>query len=165
MWGQANPEVVATIPLGFPFLYSLSPPLGSTVYKMQMDQSGKGWYLVTCIIGLLYIHLNGCRLRVLIDSCKLYNNRLYCACHSHNSVCYNQMYVGIEYLWIPDTTERLYFYFSISCIGEGNGNPLQCSGLENPRDRGAWWAAVYGVAQSRTWLKRFSSSSNRLLGA
>ena len=58
-----------------------------------------------------------------------------------------------------DTTERLYFHFSLSCIGEGNGNPLQCSCLENLRDRGAWWAAVYGVAQSRTWLKRLSSSS------
>ena len=49
-----------------------------------------------------------------------------------------------------DTTERLHFHFSLSCIGEGNGNPLQCSCLENPRDRGAWWAAVHGVAQSRT---------------
>ena len=47
-----------------------------------------------------------------------------------------------------DMTERLHFHFSLSCIGEGNGNPLQCSCLENPRDRGAWWAAVYGVAQS-----------------
>ena len=53
-----------------------------------------------------------------------------------------------------DTTERLPFHFSLSCIGEGNGNPLQCSCLENPRDGGAWWAAVYGVAQSRTRLKR-----------
>ena len=51
-------------------------------------------------------------------------------------------------------------HFSLSCSGEGNGNPLQCSCLENPRDRGAWWAAVYGVAQSRTQLKRLSSSSN-----
>ena len=50
-------------------------------------------------------------------------------------------------------SERLPFHFSFSCIGEGNGNPLQCSCLENPRDRGAWWAAVYGVAQSRTRLK------------
>ena len=50
-------------------------------------------------------------------------------------------------------TERLHFHFSLSYIGEGNGNPLQCSCLENPRDRGAWWAAVYGVAQSRTRLK------------
>ena len=52
-----------------------------------------------------------------------------------------------------DTTERLHFHFSLSCIGEGNGNPLQCSCLENPREGGAWWAAVYGVAQSRTRLK------------
>ena len=58
-----------------------------------------------------------------------------------------------------DTTERLHFHFSLSCIGEGNGNPLQCSCLENPRDSRAWWAAVYGVAQSQTWLKRLSSSS------
>ena len=54
-----------------------------------------------------------------------------------------------------DTTERLHFHFSLSCTGEGNGNPLQCSCLENPRDGGAWWAAVYGVAQSRTRLKGF----------
>ena len=57
-------------------------------------------------------------------------------------------------------TERLHFHFSLSCIGEGNGNPLQCSCLENPRDGGTWWAAIYGVAQSRTWLKRLSSSSS-----
>ena len=59
-----------------------------------------------------------------------------------------------------DTTERLPFHFSLSCIGEGNGNPLQCSCLENLRDGGAWWAAVYGVAQSRTRLKQLSSSSS-----
>ena len=59
-----------------------------------------------------------------------------------------------------DTTERLRFHFSLSCIGEGNGNPLQCSCLENPRDWGAWWAAVYGVTQSRTRLKWLSSSSS-----
>ena len=51
-----------------------------------------------------------------------------------------------------DTTERLHFHFSLSYVGEGNGNPLQCSCLENPRDSGAWWAAVYGVAKSRTRL-------------
>ena len=62
--------------------------------------------------------------------------------------------------WELDTTERLHFHFSLSCIGEGNGNPLQCSCLENPRDGEAWWAAVYGVAQSRTRLKRLSSSSS-----
>ena len=60
-----------------------------------------------------------------------------------------------------DTTERLHFHFSLSCIGEGNGNPFQCSCLENPRDGEAWWAAVYGVAQSRTRLKRLSSSSSQ----
>ena len=52
------------------------------------------------------------------------------------------------------------FHFPLECIGEGNGNPLQCSCLENPRDGGAWWAAVYGVAQSRTRRKRLSSSSS-----
>ena len=58
------------------------------------------------------------------------------------------------------TTEWLHFHFSLSLIGEQNGNPLQCSCLENPRDGGAWWASVYGVAQSRTRLKRLSSSSS-----
>ena len=61
-----------------------------------------------------------------------------------------------------DTTERLHFHFSLSCIGEGNGNPLQYSCLENPRDRGAWWAAVSGVAQSWTRLKRLSSILNKV---
>ena len=60
-----------------------------------------------------------------------------------------------------DTTERPHFHFSFSCIGEGNGNPLQCSCLENPRDGGAGWAAVYGVAQSWTRLRRLSSSSSK----
>ena len=59
-----------------------------------------------------------------------------------------------------DMTERLHFHFSLSCLGEGNGNPLQCCCLENPRDGGAWRATVYGVAQSRTQLKRLSSSSS-----
>ena len=61
-----------------------------------------------------------------------------------------------------DTTERLHLHFSLSCTGGGNGNPLQCSCLENPRDGGAWWAAIYGVAQSRTRLKRLSSSSSMI---
>ena len=55
-----------------------------------------------------------------------------------------------------DTTERFHFHFSLSCIGEGNGNSLQCSCLENPRDGGAWWAAVYGVAQIQTRLKQLT---------
>ena len=59
-------------------------------------------------------------------------------------------------------TERLHFHFSLSCIGEGNGKPLQCSCLENPRDGGAWWAAVCGVAQSPTRLKQLSSSCSNV---
>ena len=61
-----------------------------------------------------------------------------------------------------DATERLHFHFPLSHNGEGNGNPLQCSCLENPRDGRAWWAAVYGVAQSWTRMKRLSSSSSRV---
>ena len=63
------------------------------------------------------------------------------------------------HLWAhteSDTTERLHFDFSLSCIGEGYGNPLQCSCLENPRDGGAWWAVIYGVAQSQTQLSDFT---------
>ena len=60
-------------------------------------------------------------------------------------------------------TERLHFHLSLSCIGEGNGNSLQCSCLENPKDGGAWWTAVYRIAQSGTRLKRLSSSSNSMV--
>ena len=66
----------------------------------------------------------------------------------------------VQWLRICCQCKRLHFHFSLSCIGEGNGNPLQCSCLENPRDRGAWRAAVFGVAQSRTQLKWLSSSSS-----
>ena len=62
-----------------------------------------------------------------------------------------------------DTTEWLHCHFSLSCTGEGNGNPLQCSCLENTRDGGAWWASIYEVAQSRTWLKQLSSSSSSMV--
>ena len=65
--------------------------------------------------------------------------------------------MGSQRVW---QTERLHFHFSLSCIGKGNGNPLHCSCLENPRDGGTWWAAVYGVTQSWTWLKQLSSSSS-----
>ena len=61
-----------------------------------------------------------------------------------------------------DLTERLHFHFSLSCIGEGNGTPLQCSCLEKPRDGGAWWAAVCGVRESQTRLKWLSSSSSTM---
>ena len=64
--------------------------------------------------------------------------------------------------WGLGTIQWLHFHFSLSCIGEGNGNPLQCSCLENPRDGGAWWAAIYGVTQSRTRLKQLSNSSSIL---
>ena len=60
--------------------------------------------------------------------------------------------------FVQTHAERLHFHFSLSCTEEGNGNPLQCSCLEDPRDGGAWWAAVYGIAQSRTRLKRLSSN-------
>ena len=66
-------------------------------------------------------------------------------------------------LWGLDTNEWLHFHFSLACIGEGNGNPLQCSCLENPGDRGAWWASVYGVTHSQTRLKWLSSSSSQVL--
>ena len=75
---------------------------------------------------------------------------------SQHLLPYNRIYLSAE----SDMTERLPFHFSLPCIGEGNGNPLQCSCLENPRDGGAWWEAVYGVAQSRTRLKQLSSSSS-----
>ena len=63
--------------------------------------------------------------------------------------------------WGSDTTERLHFHFSLSCIGEGNGNPLQCSCLENLRDRGVWWAAISLVTQSQTRLKWLSNLANK----
>ena len=63
-------------------------------------------------------------------------------------------------LFKKDMQMETYFHCSLSCIGEGNGNPLQCSCLENPRDSGAWWAAVCGVTQSQTRLKWLSSSSS-----
>ena len=72
------------------------------------------------------------------------------------NLSYMLYYIEVE----SSTSEWLHFHFSLLCIGERNGNPLQCSSLENPRDGGAWWAAAYGVAQSRTKLKRLSSSSS-----
>ena len=65
---------------------------------------------------------------------------------------------GVAKSWIQLSDFTFTFTFLLSCIGEGNGNPLQCSCLENPRDGGAWWAPVYGVTQSRTRLKQLSSS-------
>ena len=70
-------------------------------------------------------------------------------------------WVAVHGVAKSDTTEQLHFHFSLPCIGEGNGNPLQCSCLENSRDGGAWWAAVYEVTQSRTRLKWLSGSSRK----
>ena len=85
-------------------------------------------------------------------------------------LCWDGLQALIKTLWETlflawgryelDTTERLHFHFSLSRTGEGNGNPLQCSCLENPRDGGAWSAAIYGVTQSQTRLKQLSSSSS-----
>ena len=68
---------------------------------------------------------------------------------------------ALQSMGLLDTTERLHFHFSLSCIGEGNGNPLQCSCLENPSVGGAWWAAVYGVTQSRTRLSDLAAAAER----
>ena len=73
---------------------------------------------------------------------------LTCQFYTHGSRL-TPLYLGLS----PQLCERLHFHFSLSCVGVGNGNPLQYSCLENLRDRGAWWAAVYGVAQIRTRLK------------
>ena len=105
------------------------------------------------------------RWRVFAENCKQYRRRqwhptpvlLPGKSHGRRSLVGCRLWGRTE----SDTTERLHFYFSLSCIGEGNGNPLQYSCLENPRDGGAWWAAVYGVAQSWTRLKRLSSSSSK----
>ena len=85
------------------------------------------------------------------------NFSLYFLCHFFGWIIYS-------FPNLLNTTEQLHFHFSLSCIGEGNGNQLQCSCLENPRDGGAWWAAIYGVAQSQTRLKQLSSSNNLLNG-
>ena len=87
----------------------------------------------------------------------VYTSRSCCAIEQYGAQLKHITSRGLEE---SDTTERLHFPFSFSWTGEGNGDPLQCSCLENPRDRGAWWAAVYGVAQSRTRLNRCSSSSS-----
>ena len=93
---------------------------------------------------IIFFHSEGCLFTLLIVSFAM--QKLLSLIRSH--------------LFTLDATERLHFHFSLSCIGEGNGNPLQCSCLENPRDGGAWWAAIYRVARSRTQLKWLSSSSN-----
>ena len=91
--------------------------------------------------------------------CPVYYNQCFDE-HWGTRVSFNS---GFPWCICPAVGLLGHFHFSLSRIGEGNGNPLQCSCLENPRDGGAWWAAVYGVAQSRTWLKQLSSSSKAVL--
>ena len=125
--------------------------------------------IALAIWGLLWFHINFriiCSSSVENGKCHGYFDKSEKAMAPHSST----LAWKIPWMEVPgrlqsmgsqesDTTERLNFHFSLSCIGEGNGNPLQCSCLENPRDRGDWWAAVYGVTQTRTRLKQLSSSS------
>ena len=124
---------------------------------MQIEQSSfsylplKSGFLLYCPVYsmLLLIHQNANQ--------ALLRGVLPGESHGHRSLVGCSPWGRLE----SDTTEQLDFHSSLSCIGEANGNPLQCSCLENPRDGGAWWATVDGVAQSRTRLKRLSSSSSK----
>ena len=112
------------------------------------------------------------KIRVVSSSSFVFNNRMFWVYHfALYTSCKETVLGGVKKkeailgklvhgVAKSDTTEQLHFHFSFPCIGEGNGNPLQCSCLENPRDGGAWWVAVYGVTQSRTRLKWLSSSSS-----
>ena len=107
------------------------------------------------VLGLLYCSHWGtelCFCHALLWLASLTYTTWCVTCLSGNSVLHSSL-LGVVIDW-------LHLHFSLSWIGEGNGNPLQCSCLENPRDGGVWWAAVYGVAQSWTRLKRLSSSSS-----
>ena len=120
-----------------------------------------------------------CKIKLLtsytFSNIEHWNNRnrnwLIVQCHLCKLKTYKTIYYEVSYIFNKsspwgreesDTTERLPFHFSFSCIGEGNGSPLHCSCLESPRDGGAWWAAVYGVTQSRTRLKWLGSSSSSI---
>ena len=117
------------------------------------------------IYTLLSIYANYRTSKNLLNSTDNCYNRFYLRTYSEKAMAPQSSTLAWKIPWTEEpgrlqtmgsrrvTTERLHFHFSLSCIGEGNGNPLQCSCLENPRDRGAWWAAVYGVSQSRTQLK------------
>ena len=129
-------------------------------WRAQVHRVAKSWtrlkqlstHVCTQILGRTSITL-----LCLLIPCLLFF--LYC---DYSTDAYNKSLPSFHENKYPKyiSTERLHFDFSLSCIGEGNGNPLQCSCLENPRDGGAWWVAVYGVAQSRIRLKRLSSSNS-----
>ena len=132
--------------LGDEHILKLTMVIVAHIYKDTKIHWIRYFKWVNCMLCELYLHSNGTPLQY------------FCLEKSHG----RRSLVGCS-PWgreESDTTERLHFHFSLSCIGEGNGNPLQCSCLENPRDGEAWWAAIYGVAQSRTRLKRLSSSSS-----
>ena len=139
------------------FIESLFSSLFINMFKMLLNSEHKSW---------LITHLSVLAIAVLLRSFRTFHWRRQ---WHPTPVLFPRKSHGWRNLigcspWgheESDITERLQFLFSLSCIGEGNGNPLQCSCLENPRDRGAWWVAVYGVTQSRTQLKRLSSSSSR----
>ena len=145
-------------------MYSQSGSLQKTFINPWPDQ-----YL--CVRFTIYSSTNGNNSQVRFSSLCPSNLSPLCSCYGQALVCGPQgVDAFLECMWyLPvlyvnsaesDTTEGLHFHFSLSCLGEGNGSPLQCSCLENPRDGGAWWAAVYGVAQSWTQLKQLSSSSS-----
>ena len=118
-----------------------------------------------------YLYLGKSKSKLTILVCTQCSNKVQLTLHTEKAMASHSSTFAWKIPWTEepgglqsmgslesDTTERLHFHFSLSCIGEGNGNPLQCSCLENPRDGEAWWVAVYGVTQSRTQLKRLSSN-------
>ena len=113
----------------------------------------------TCHVTLLLLEIS---LVIYMDNNRLYKLYYVSLPRLHVLAATTLTFSLLRHVKNPGLTERLHFQFSLSCIGRGNGNPLQCSCLENPRDGGAWWAAIYGVAQSQTRLKWLSSSSTRL---
>ena len=143
---------------------ALSPPALGAVSVLESGRSDRCW-VETPLVVFPFISLLWCGASFLVLLCHCYT--FLRRRHWHPTPV---LLPGKPHGWRSlvgcspwdckesDTTERLHFHFSLSCIGEGNSNPLQCSCLENPRGRGAWWAAVYGVSQSRTRLKRLSSS-------
>ena len=156
------------------FLRSLVFPFYCFPLLLCTDHWGRLSYLSLLFFGTL--HSNGCIFRFLLCFSLLFFSQLFGLLSHFAFIIWRRQWHPTPVL-LPgksherrslvgcspwgreesDTTERLQFHFSLSCIGEGNGNPLQCSCLENPRDGGVWWAAVYGIAQSRMWLKWLSS--------